>query len=517
MKIRKIIIFVLFLLCIVFIIGSELLLQDLPSIPGAVLKNSFYYGKEKLTAEYRVFLIDMISFQEKMERARKEAQRGIKLMQDKGWVLKKENHQRRGGEFLFKKDIIKEAKLTIAPGLTYQKGKKKNYIFYKFEVKKLIPNKDVLGYDCPDVPRFPRSTRVRWMDILGDYSAKYLVVSKINKVQKFYERELPEFNWQKSKGVGTMNYQKGGYISKNSKSLEKTDIKKPIKTTGKLIPVTLSIHLSEKEGIVEIGIGRSGGAYEKKIKKPIITPKEIPVAIEKAPLTFINYEKDLPIHSALKKTYKENLPVNHNGEEIIRIQFETGPVEPKTAVNIAKFYLNKMKAKKWELLEDKWHGLSRNLIFEKGAVKIKIDIKAIGFYPIPKNTAKRKINIPVQMDIILPIPTKEKAGKDINGVPRFPESVRYYYLEAGLDHLVKYKVAARAKQVEWFYIKKLPKTGWKFAGYDKTGLLFVPKDTARSASEALSKGKLIPTTLKLKVDDMFNGTLKIGLNKTRGD
>ncbi|MFW6128614.1 MAG: hypothetical protein ACOC6P_00005 [Candidatus Aminicenantaceae bacterium] len=517
MERKRIIFFVLLLFCVSILNGTKLSLQDLPLIPGSVLKDSIYYGDEKLVVEYRLFLADGISFNEKMERARKEAQQVIEMMDDKGWILKKENLQRRGGEFLFKKDIVKEAKLTIAPDLTYQKGKGKNYIFYKFEMKRLIPFSDVPGYDYPDVPRFPESVRIRWMDLLGDYSVKYLVVSDINKVKAFFEKELPEFGWQPSKGSGTLNYQKGGYLSKDSKSLDKSDIEEPIKTTGKLIPVTLGVHLSENEGIVEIGIGRSAGAGGKKLKKPTIIPPELPEDGKKKVLTFIDYEKDLPIFPGLEKVYEENMPVNVSGQDIIRVQFETGLVEPKIAVEIAEFYLKKMKEKKWNLKEDKWYGLSRNFVFEKGAVKVKIDIKAIGRYPIPENAAKRKINIPLQMDVILPIPRKEIKGKDIEGVPRFPDSVRYYDLEAGLDHMVKYKAASALKEVEWFYIKKLPERGWTFAGYDQTGLLFVPEDTAGSASDALAKGKWIPTTLKVKVDDMWNGVVKIGLTKTRGD
>ena len=498
----SIILFSLLFLSASMVFPSELSLQDIPQIPGSVLEYSQFFGREHLAAQYRVMLPPDISFQGKLDRGRDEAQRCLDAMLKVGWTLKKENRNRRGGEFVFSKDIIKEAKVIVAPGSQYLQGKKRDCIYHKFELKRLIPYEDVPGYDYPDVPRFPGSIRIRWMDLLGDYGAKYLWKGSLEEVKKFYEKELPDLGWQPGRGPGKLNYLKGGYTSGETKS----------------IPTTLSIHLDEKEGIVAIGIGRTAGAGDRKIETmPAVTPakktQDPPVQV----LTFINHEKDLPMYPALKKKHVEPLPVNLQGEEIIRLTLETGAVKRQTAIHMAEFYLREMRQRGWDLKNHEWHGLARRMLFQRGAVQVKVNIKAVGRYPIPGTEMKQKINIPVQVDVVLPIPRREKAGKDIPNVPRFPGSVRFHYLEAGLDHSVKYKAAARLKDVEWFFIEELPGSGWRFAGYDTTGLLFVPAAAPKSAAAALAGGKLIPTTLKLKVDDMWNGTVKFGLNKTRGD
>ncbi|NIO83775.1 MAG: hypothetical protein GTN53_24895, partial [Candidatus Aminicenantes bacterium] len=498
--------------------ASELSLQDIPEIPGSTLTYSHYFGKERLVAEYWIFLPDQVSFQARLERGRAEAERCLDLMKGKGWVLEKENRSRRGGEFLFKKDVIKVANVTIGPRSKSLAGRKKDYIIFKFEMKRLIPFTDVLGYDFPDVPRFPGSTRIRWMNLLGDYSVKYLVTGKADEVKKFFKKKLPEYDWEPAKGAGTLNYTKGGYTSTDSKTapVDKKDIKKPIEMAKKMIPTTLSIHLSEDEGIVNIGIGRSAGSADS-IKKalPPITPPEIAKPETSKPLTFINHEKDIPLYPGLTRKQSEKLPIDLKGNEIIRLPLAMTQVEQKIALQMAAFYLEEMKKRGWDLTDDEWYGLGRTMLFQKGAVNVKIKVKAIGRYPIPEGA--KKINIPVEIDVILPLPLRDIAGKDIKGVPRFPGSVRFYYLKVALDHTVKYKAAASVKEVEWFYIRKLPDHGWTFSGYDKTGLLFVPSSTAKSAADALAKGKLIPTTLKLKVDDHWDGTVKIGLTRTKGD
>lgn len=517
MKATKRIVVVLFF-CSFLLVGSEISMQDIPVIPNSTLKYSQIVAKEWLVAEYWVFLPDKTSFQEQLDQGRAHAQTCVKLMQDMNWRLTKENRTRRGGEFSFKKEIVKEAIVKVGPGSKPLEGKQKHYIFIKFEVKRLIPFEDVTGYDYPDVPRYPGSIRIRWMDLLGDYGAKYLVMGSVDEVKKFYEKKLLDFGWQPGKGAGTLNYLKGGTISKDAGAVVKKNIKKPIKMVTKLIPTTLSIHLAENEGIVNIGIGRSAGGGDTDLKEqPPITPiKKLDPQGEK-PLTFIDHEKDIPLFPGLTKKHVETFPINVYGQQIIRQRLETGYVEPKTAINMAKFYLEEMKKRGWELNDDEWGGLGRRMLFIKGAVQVKTAIKAIGRYPIPESTAKRKINIPLQIDVILPIPLKEMAGKDIKGVPRFPGSVRYYYLEVALDHVVRYKVAAAVKEVECYYLRELPKHDWTFSGYDSTGLLFVPGSTAKSAAAALAKGKLIPTTLKLKVDNMGNGIVKFGFCRTRGD
>jgi hypothetical protein len=517
MKARTLIVFALFLY-VSSMTAFGLSLQDIPMIPGTTLSYSQYFGKEHLVAEYRVFLPDSMSFRERMERGRVEAQKCVEFMKNKGWKLKKENLQRRGGEFAFKKEVVKEANLTVAPGSKSLEGKRKHYIFFKFQLKRLIPFEDVTGYDLPDVPRFPGSLRVRWMHLLGDYAGKYKVVGKIEAVKKFFAEKIREHGWKPGKGPGTLNYLKGGYTDKKTGAPggDKKDVSNTIKKITKMIPTTLSIHLSEDEGIVDIGIGRSaGGVTEDHTLHPLITPVYKPgPAIEK-PLTVIDLKKDIPLYPGLKHTYSEQLPVNLNGEEIHRLSLEMKQAEQGQAIKMAKFYLEEMKTRGWEIKDDEWYGLGRVVLFRKGAVKVKMNIKAIGRYPVPANA--RKINIPVEIDVVLPIPGRDIEGKDIDKVPRFPDSIRYYYLQAARDHTVKYKAAAPVKEVEWYYVKTLPQHGWTFSGFDKTGLLFVPGSTARSAADALAKGKLVPTTLKLKVDDLWNGTVKIGLTRTKGD
>jgi len=118
--------------------------------------------------------------------------------------------------------------------------------------------------------------------------------------------------------------------------------------------------------------------------------------------------------------------------------------------------------------------------------------------------------------VIHPIPSRDKAGKDIEGVPRFPGSVRCYYLKAGIDQIVKFKAVGTVQQAERFFLEELPKNEWAFAGNDQTGLLFVPASTAKSAAGVLASGQLVPTTLKVKIDDTGNGTVKIGMDLTKG-
>jgi hypothetical protein len=143
-----------------------------------------------------------------MARGRQAAEKYATSMQNAGWVLKREIKQRRGGEFTFIKDTIQKALVKIAPGSSFQQGSKKNHIFIKIELKRLIPLKDVPGYDYPDVPRYPGSIRVRWMDLLGDYAVKYLTTAPLEKVKSFYQAECMKLGWKESRGPGILNYQK---------------------------------------------------------------------------------------------------------------------------------------------------------------------------------------------------------------------------------------------------------------------------------------------------------------------
>lgn len=495
---------------------NELSLKILPEIPCTELASYQHLGPENLIAEYRIYLPEKSTFLEITRRAQETTQQCVQIMKDAGWELQKEDWFRRGGEFHLTKDTIKQVKMTIGPHAKAMEGEKRDFIQISFAIERLIPFEDVLGIDYPDVPRFPGSIRVRWMDLLGDYAVKYLVLGKIEEIEEFYKQKLPDFGWQPTAGTATLNYSKGGYKSKEAAPVEKEDIQQPVEKVKKMIPTTLGIHLNKNQGIVEIGIGRSSGSEGFSPVEPIrVTPEKSLPPEKETLLTSIDPDKDIPIHPLLIKQHSERLQLDTQGNETFRMTFNTEKVEPMEAINIATFYLEKMKNAGWEVLDDEWYGLGRTLFFQKGAVKVKIAVKAVGMWPIPERASK--INIPVEIDTIFSIPSKETAGTDIENVLRFPGSVRFYYLEAGLDHSVKYKACASVKEAEWFFIEELPKNGWIFSGYDMTGLLFVPSDTAKSAAGALSKGKLIPTTLKLKVDDLYDGTVKIGLTKTKGD
>jgi hypothetical protein len=498
--------------------GSALTLDDIPRLPGSELKYSQYKGPESLHAEFWIFLPEGIKFQEISAKGIHFATTCVNMMKENGWSLKKENWQRRGGEFIFKKDVIKAVKVNVSPASKPVKGKAKPYISLKFELKRLIPFEDVIGMDPGDVPRYPGSIRVKWMNLLGDFSEKYLVKAPLTEVKAFFEKEIPKYGWKASKGAGTLNYIKGGIQSPQELSHADKELAKdkPLQLAKKMIPTTLSLRIGEKQGIVEIGVGRTAGSEPPgKSQAYHITPeKNIPPGSKKL-LTFIDVKKDIPFYPGLQKTAERKAPVNFKGEEVITLQFEKKDAPMEEAIQMADYYLAEMKQRDWKLLDQEWHGISKKLLFQKGAVKVKIDVKAVGRWPIPEKA--RKIKIPLEILITFPIPSREIAGEDIQGIPRFPGSVRFYTLKAGIDHVVKFKAAASVKEVEWFFIEKLPEQGWAFSGNDTTGLLFIPAKTAKSAADALSKGQLIPTTLKIKMDDQYDGTVKIGMDKTKGD
>jgi hypothetical protein len=498
--------------------GSALSLDEIPRLQGSELKYSQFKGLENLHAEFWISLPEGIKFQEISARGTHFATTCVNMMKENGWTLKKENWQPRGGEFIFKKDVVKEVKVNVSPASKSIKGKAIPYIILKFELKRLIPFEDVIGMDPGDVPRYPGSIRVKWMNLLGDFSEKYLVVAPLSEVKTFFEKEIPKQGWKASKGTETLNFIKGGIQSPGELSADekKSGVQQPLEMVKKMIPTTLSLRIGEKEGIVEIGVGRTAGSEKPgESEEYHITPgKNIPPVTKKL-LTFIDVEKDIPMYPGLVKTSERKAPVNFKGEEIITLDFEKKDAPMEEAIQLADYYLAEMKQKDWTLLDEEWYGISKKLLFQKGAVKVKIDVKAVGRWPIPDKA--RKIKIPLEIMVTFPIPSREIAGEDIEGIPRFPGSVRFYTLKAGIDHVVKFKAVAPVKEVEWFFIEKLPDHGWTFSGTDTTGLLFIPAKTAGSAADALSKGQLIPTTLKIKVDDQYDGTVKIGMDKTKGD
>ncbi|MDY0298018.1 MAG: hypothetical protein RB296_11940 [Acidobacteriota bacterium] len=495
--------------------SREIGLDELPAIPRSEMIAYQRLSPEELSVEFRIYLPQKSTFLEITRHAQETTRQCVRIMQHAGWELQKEDWFRRGGEFHFTREIINQVVMTIGPHTKAMGGIKRDFIKITFELKRMIPYTDLLGIDYPDIPRFPGSIRVRWMNLAGDYSVKYLVAGKTGEVENFFKQRLSGFGWQPSVGTATLNYSKGEYGSKATLPLKKQGVPQPKDNVKEMVSTTLGIHLHGNQGIVEIGIGRSSRTDASlSIEQLRITPERSLPPNKKESFVAIDPDKDIPIHPLLIQQHIERLPLDTQGNETFRRSFNTRKVAAAEAVNIAGFYLDKMKDAGWKILDDEWYGLGRTLVFQKGAVKVKTAVKAIGRWPISEQAPA--INIPVEIDIIYSIPTREIAGKDIDDVPRFPGSVRFYYLEAGLDHTAKYKAWAAAEEVEWYFIEELTKSGWTFSGHDQTGLLFVPSYTTGSPAGTVSKRKLIPTTLKLKVDDMDNGTVKIGLTRTRG-
>jgi hypothetical protein len=212
--------------------GSALNLDDIPRLPGSELKYSQNKGPENLHAEFWIFLPEGIKFRE------------------------------RGGEFIFKKDVVKEVKVNISPASKPIKGKAIPYIFLKFELKRLIPFEDVIGMDPGDVPRYPGSIRVKWMNLLVDFSEKYLVAAPLTEVKAFFEKDIPKYGWKASKGPATLNYLKGGIQSPRELSAgdKKSGQRQPLEMVKKMIPTTLKIKVDDQyDGTVKIGMDKTKG------------------------------------------------------------------------------------------------------------------------------------------------------------------------------------------------------------------------------------------------------------------
>lgn len=283
-----------------------------------------------------------------------------------------------------------------------------------------------------------------------------------------------------------------------------------------MIPDTLAIHLADDDGVVSIGIGSTAGSSASAPAAAALSAPPAAAAEDSAPvITRIDPDTDLPAYPGLVERSRRTLPPTLAGAEITRLTLEMTEAEQAEALRMAEFFLAAMAARDWALERHEWYGIGRKLSFRKSAVRVEVGINAVGRYPIPERAPR--ITIPVEIDVVLPLPAREPAGQDIPGVPRYPGSVRFHYLEAGIDHAVKFKAVASLDQAEWFFIETLPEHGWAFAGNDTTGLLFVPGGTAGSAVEALAQGALVPTTLKIKVDDHRDGTVKIGQALSKGD
>lgn len=489
---------------------------DVPSHPDAVMRSAEHLGPDRFVTEAWILAPPGLSHQELGARGYRAAEECVEGMRRGGWELTAENWQRRGGEFTFRKEVIKEAKLSVGTAAKPIAGEMQPYVSIRHRLERLIPTHDLKGIDLPDAPRYPGSTRVRWMHLQGEYAAKYLVVAPLAEVRSFYESELPRHGWVAGRGVGTLNYTRGGVTSPGDRPADVRPGASPVETVGKMIPSTLAVHLSEEDGIVSIGIGRSAGAGDAEAWA------ELPVTPERsgerddhaAPLLTSLDPGELPVYDGLVHESQRREPMSTGGEQITvhRYRMEAPPAE---AIAAAEFYLAEMQQRGWSLVDEEWHGLSRALRFRQGAVRVEIGVKAVG--PLGLRDSPKPIPVPVEVRLILPLPAADVAGEDIEGVPRLPGSVRFYHLKVAIDHLVKFKAPVAKEEAEWFFIEELPQRGWTFAGNDATGLLFVPAGTAGSATAALAAGQLIPTTLKVVIDDMRDGTVKVGTALTRGD
>lgn len=500
----------IYLLLSILASSTRLTIEEVPQYPESVLRHAIYHSRENLEIEYWLILPDGITFQEAGDHAVKIARGYLQQLEKHGWVLLAENRQQHGGRFRLRKQIIMDLEVDIGAAKKPIEGKMKDHAFIRLKLKRRIPFEDITGCDPPDVPRYPNCIRIRWMNLLGGFAVKYLTLDDPEKVKTFFKKEVPAHGWETSRGVGTLNYQKGGKVPGPEEIAPNERLGRTTKT---MIPTTLSIKISENDGITEIGIGRTRGSDDtvKTTELPITPPKE---EIKKKEVLTTIKMSEIPVYNGLVKKWGREIPVDLQGDEqtMIRYEMKAGSY---FAIKIASFYLNEMRQRGWRLVDDEWYGLGRKMRFKKGAVGVKIEIKAVGLFPIPEKAPE--INIPVEIVITRPIPLKDVAGEDVKNVPRFPGSVRFYYLKAGIDQIVKFKAVGSVEEAEWFFIEKLPGAGWTFAGNDKTGLLFIPSSFARSATKALSSGKLIPTTLKVKVDDQGDGIVKIGMDLTKGD
>ncbi|HIE05796.1 MAG TPA: hypothetical protein EYP58_03240, partial [bacterium (Candidatus Stahlbacteria)] len=202
----------IFLTITVIFSAMKLTLAEIPAPSQGVLKSSKIINSENLEVEYWIMLAEGITHQEAGDQGIEVAKKYLQRLKKKGWVLLRENWQRRGCEFLFRKEVIKELKVAIGVSKKPMEGKMRDYAFVRLKLKRLIPFRDIIGCDPSDVPRYPNGTRVRYMNLLGDFAVKYLTTDPVDSVKPFFTREVPKYGWEPAKGVGTLNYQKGGVM-----------------------------------------------------------------------------------------------------------------------------------------------------------------------------------------------------------------------------------------------------------------------------------------------------------------
>ncbi|MHC4550629.1 MAG: hypothetical protein ACYTEZ_17855 [Planctomycetota bacterium] len=498
--------------------AEEMTLDGIPLPKAAERVSRQTASPEVIRARYRTPLPDGLSHDRVGDRVVEAAETFVEAMAEAGWKLRTENWQRRGAEFTFRKAILFDLAAAVQPVAKAMGGRMRSFVGYNLTLTRRVPFTDLRGREPVDVPRYPGSVRIRWMDLLGDFAVKYVVVADLDAVRRFFEERLPKAGWKPAKGVGTLNYLKGG-VGEGAELPKGTNPRDPLDIAKKAIPSSLAVHLNEDEGIVEIGIGRSAGAPDAGQEiggalTPPFVPRP-PAEPGTGPLIAIDPEKDLPVYPGLERVARRRLPLGVQGDQTLRLAYEKKDAPITEALDCATFYLSEMATRGFEVADDEWYGIGRKLLFAKEAVLVRVNVKAVGTYPPPERA--KPILLPVEVDVIQPLPSRDVAGSDIEGVERYPGSVRFYHLKVGMDHLVKYKAVATVAEAERHYIVTLSDGDWTFCGNDRTGLLFVPSDTAKSAADALASGQIVPTTLKVKVDDAGRGIVKIGIDRTRGD
>jgi hypothetical protein len=292
--------------------GPDLAVSDLPalaSVKEAVLTR---VTREHLRVVNRMPLPDGLTPQETGSRAVQVAEEFVQSMRQAGWELRRENRQRRGGEFYFRKQVVFDVKAVIAPTSHPAQGRMKPCVQVTIDYTRRLPYADLLGRDPADVPRYPGSVRVRWMNLLGDFASKYLVVAPPEKVKAFFAEELPKLGWEEGRGVGVLNYRKGGV--KTPADMPRVQIDKPLENIEVMIPTTLSVFIKEDDGLVEIGFGRSAGSADLRTKREqletAITPEKKLPTRPQAVLTAIDEKKDLPLKDSWRVS--RTLPVAWN-------------------------------------------------------------------------------------------------------------------------------------------------------------------------------------------------------------
>jgi len=484
---------------------------DLPDPPGASLYSRETISADRIRLEFREFQMPDSG---PAPIGRQRAEVYIEQLRAAGWELIQERWRSKGGEFVLRKDLF-DVDILIAMGSKGMEGRKTPYVSYRAHVERRIPSVDILGCDPLDVPRYPGSVRLRWMNLMGDFSARFQVAARLDDVSKFFEKTVPEQGWTCYEKEGGFHFRKGGIEA--GERLESGELSKdPVHTVGKLIPTTLTVKLGEKDGIVDIRWSRTaGGADEGKGVAVTALNPELKPGADESNSDFRCSIDDMPVYPGLELKSEKDLDNNAWGEHRARAAYQTEPVPRKEALRIADFYLREMAARGWRLTNDDWVELRRRLTFRQAGAEAEIYVQALG--RLENAESRSPARIPVQIELRRPMPDRERAGRDIPDVPRYPGSVRYMTLEKGISHMVRYKAAGSREAVMRYYTRTLPGKGWKLAGHDSTGLLFVPVSTASSGSQAFSKGNLVPTTLRILITSRGTPFVRIQIDQTKGD